>query len=403
MKKISLLIGLLTAGMQYAQITFEKGYFINNAGEKTEVLIKNLDWKNNPTEFEYKLDSSSDVKKERIKNIQEFGIDASERYVRKTIMIDRSSDHLNRMSDTRAPEFKEETLFLKYLVEGKSSLFYYESGDTRRFFYSTDNLNVTQLIYKPYAINESQIGYNEEYKKQLSESLKCGVDSKMIKKTDYEPTDLTKVFITYNECSTGQALIYGQAKVKKDLFNLTIRPGVNFSTVENNYHYYSVNDQTKFDSKAAFRIGAELEFILPFNKNKWAIFAEPTYQYYKNNTEISIIDGSYDGKKSKRSVDYKSIEIPFGVRHYFFINEQSKIFVNAAYVIDFNLNSAIIYDQTAFKISSGNNFAFGAGYKYNDKYSIEFRMGMSRNLLRNYFNFTSDYRTVSLILGYTLF
>lgn len=403
MKKISLLIGLLAAGMQYAQITFEKGYFINNAGERTEVLIKNLDWKNNPTEFEYKIDGSSDVKKENIKNIQEFGIDSLERYVRKTIMIDRSSDHLNRLSETKEPQFKEETLFLKYLVEGKSNLFYYENGDTRRFFYSTDGDNVKQLIYKPYAINESQIGYNEDYKKQLSESLTCGVDLKMIKKTDYEPTDLTKIFITNNECSTGQSLIYGQTKGKKDLFNLTIRPGVNFSTVENNYHYYSVNDQTKFDSKAAFRIGAELEFILPFNKNKWALFAEPTYQYYKNNTEVSIMDGSYNGKKSKRSVDYKSLEIPFGVRHYFFINKQSKVFVNATYVIDFDFNSAITYDQTDFKISSGNNFAFGAGYKYNDKYSVEFRMGMSRNLLRNYFNFASDYRTISLILGYTLF
>ncbi|WP_051881877.1 porin family protein [Chryseobacterium soli] len=403
MKKIGLLIGLLAAGMQYAQITFEKGYFINNAGERTEASIKNLDWKNNPTEFEYKLDNSSDVRKENIKNIQEFGIETLERYVRKTILIDRSSDHLNRLSETRAPEFKEETLFLKYLVEGKSNLFYYESGDTRRFFYSTDDGSVKQLIYKSYAINESQIGYNEEYKKQLSESLKCGVDSKMIKKTDYEPTDLTKIFITNNECSTGHTVLYGQAKVKKDLFNLTIRPGVNFSKVENNHHYYSVNDQTKFDSKATFRIGAELEFILPFNKNKWALFAEPTYQYYKNTTEVSLMDGSYNGKKSKRSVDYKSFEIPFGIRHYFFINKQSKIFVNAAYILDFNLNSAITYDQTEFKIASGNNFTFGAGYKYNDKYSLEFRMGMSRDLLRNYLNFASNYRTISVILGYTLF
>lgn len=103
------------------------------------------------------------------------------------------------------------------------------------------------------------------------------------------------------------------------------------------------------------------------------------------------------------SLDYKSLEIPFGVRHYFFINKQSKVFLNAAYVIDFDFNSTITYDQTDFKISSGNNLAFGAGYKYNDKYSVEFRMGMSRNLLRNYFNFASDYRTISLILGYTLF
>ena len=44
----------------FAQISFEKGYFINNANQKTNCLIKNQDWKDNPTEFEYKLDENSE-------------------------------------------------------------------------------------------------------------------------------------------------------------------------------------------------------------------------------------------------------------------------------------------------------------------------------------------------------
>ena len=29
----------------YSQIKFEKGYFINNYNDKTDCLIKNIDWK----------------------------------------------------------------------------------------------------------------------------------------------------------------------------------------------------------------------------------------------------------------------------------------------------------------------------------------------------------------------
>lgn len=33
----------------FSQVTFENGYFIGENTEKTEALIKNVDWKNNPT------------------------------------------------------------------------------------------------------------------------------------------------------------------------------------------------------------------------------------------------------------------------------------------------------------------------------------------------------------------
>jgi len=37
-----------------AQIKFESGYFIDKDGKRTDCLIQNRGWKNNPTEFHYK-------------------------------------------------------------------------------------------------------------------------------------------------------------------------------------------------------------------------------------------------------------------------------------------------------------------------------------------------------------
>lgn len=149
MKKLSLFTGLIAACFFNAQIKFEKGYVINNSGERAEVLIKNLDWKNNPTEFEYKISEASDIKKENIKHVQEFGMDHGNKYIRKTVMIDKSSEQLSHMSETGDPKFEEETVFLKYLVEGKADLLYYENSDLRKFFFSTDHSEVKQLLYKP--------------------------------------------------------------------------------------------------------------------------------------------------------------------------------------------------------------------------------------------------------------
>ena len=212
--------------------------------------------------------------------------------------------------------------------------------------------------------------------------------------------------MSYNSCSAASTAVnYNQVNEKRDLFNLNIRPGLNFSSFETVLSsYYNVDDEvTKFNRKAAFRIGLEAEFLLPFNKNKWAIFAEPTFQYYKTEKESVAYAGQFFETKSSRTVDYKSIEIPFGVRHYFFINDRSKVFVNIAYVFDVKMKSEIKYDFQILEISSGNNVAFGAGYKYNDRFSAEFRVSTNRNLLKNYNNFTSNYQTMSLIFGYTLF
>ncbi|PKF74916.1 PorT family protein [Chryseobacterium sp. PMSZPI] len=402
MKKIGLLAGLLAASTYYAQIKFEKGYFVDNSGTKKEVLIKNVDWKNNPVDFEYKTDESSEIKKESINNVQEFSIDGDQKYVRATVMLDRSSTNLNAMSDKRDPDFKKETLFLKYIIEGKADLLYYEDGNNRSFFYTSEQSEPEQLIYKSYYINESTIGYNEDFKKQIAQHLNCNIKGEQIQSTHYNKKDLTKIFAQYNECSGGSITDYGKQNAKKGLFHLNVRPGVNFSSLSLNAIH--TNDaKIDFGNYTSFRIGLEFEYVLPFNKNKWALFTEPTYQYYKGNVEAIENEGSYFENKYNITADYKSIELPIGVRHYFFLNDRSKIFINAAYLLDFSMNSSIEFKHSNLEISAVSNFIFGAGYKYNDKFSAEVRVGTSRNLLRNYVYLSSDYTSVSFILGYTLF
>lgn len=52
-----------------AQIRFEPGYFIDTANQKTECFIKNVDWKNNPTRFDYKLSENGELKTAEISKV----------------------------------------------------------------------------------------------------------------------------------------------------------------------------------------------------------------------------------------------------------------------------------------------------------------------------------------------
>ena len=108
-------------------------------------------------------------------------------------------------------------------------------------------------------------------------------------------------------------------------------------------------------------------------------------------------------------VDYKSIEVPLGVRYYMFLNDKSKLFTNISYVIDFAYNSTIQFFRqdnsmlNSLESKSRPNMAIGFGYKFMDTYGIEMRYCTSRNILGDYLYWSSDYRTISIVFGYSLF
>ena len=106
-------------------------------------------------------------------------------------------------------------------------------------------------------------------------------------------------------------------------------------------------------------------------------------------------------------VNYRSLEVPFGVRHYMFLNEDSKLFVNALVIMDFDFKSTFEFNRqgalSSLDINPGTNLAIGFGFNYDNRYSAEIRCYTPRDLLTNYGPWASDYDTLSLILGYTLF
>lgn len=201
MKRGLLLILLSVIGLtSYSQGKFEKGYFIDNNGTKTECLIQCLKWKYNPTKFDYKISSDAKLESHTIMDIKEFGASDDIKYVRQTVKIDRSSDNLSRLSKSVLPEFYVETLFLKEIVSGKARLFSYKEEDLERFFYTVKDKPVEQLIYKSYLLGEKRFGVNNKYRQQLWINMKfSGFKLSNFKRLRYRQRDLYKYFIRYNK------------------------------------------------------------------------------------------------------------------------------------------------------------------------------------------------------------
>lgn len=401
-----ILIFLLTfSSVSISQIVFEKGYFIDYADNKIECLIKNNDWRNNPTSFQYKLSESAQTRRGALEEVKEFGIYGTSKYIKAIVQIDRARNEINVISSLKEPDFREEELFLKVLIEGKATLYSYQEPNFLRLFFRVPDKDITQLVFREYKVYD-RVSQNNQYKRQLASNLICTtINTEYIDNLEYDKRNLKRAFKDYNECANASYIDHEPIQ-KKDLPRLSFRPGINLR------NFIAQNEITEewsneFESNISMRIGLELELILPFNKNKWSITLEPTYNSY--NTELIKDVSTVSGGFLKSVVQYNSLEIPIGLRHYLFLNDDSKLFVNVNYVFHTSNKSTLELlraDDSSLGeliLQGRRNLTLGIGYNQNNKYSIELRQHAGLNLLAEFPTWDSTLSTTSLIFGYTLF
>ncbi len=419
---LSVALSIFVFNKSYSQVSFEKGYFIDESDQRIECLIKNKDWKNNPTEFEYKIDPNGEAQTATILKVKEFGIVGFSKYVKATVEIDRSSDKPDQLSTDRNPIFQKEQLFLKSVIEGQASLFFYFDVDLVRFFYQVNGSKIKQLVYKPYLVTlegnsvtasgsfkptASFAKYNNYFRQQMLQDLACqSISEKDLAHINYDRASLRRIFIRYNKCTNSKYVDLEQ----KSLFHLTLRPTLNNgSLVVKNSSLDALS--VDFGKNTSFQLGMEAELVLPFNKSKWSIIVEPTYQRFKS--ERSKQSSQVAGGIIISKVNYESFELPIGVRHYFFLNKQSALFANVSFCANFPRNSSVQYFRDNgsslgldYAIQAPErNLTFGIGYKFKSRYRLELRynnrdlfspIGLQREA-------TANYTSLTLSAGFTLF
>lgn len=408
-KKLLTLLFFMISLNFYSQVNFEKAYFIDNNGIKTECFIKNKDKNDNPVDFEYKLDlDDSQIKVEDIKNVKEFKIGEVLKYERGMVKIDTSNVNLQVLNENREPEWKNATIFLKTLVESELTLYEYKKGNTRLFFYKKGNLQIEQLIYKKYIIDENlatRIGTNNDFQKQLWQNLNC--DNKSIDtflKLKYNRRDLIKYFIDYNACKNNATVDYAQ-KMEKGNVNVKVLAGITSSSLSLSNSLFQI--EADFDKKINFTFGGEFEWILPVNKNKWSLFLAPSYNSYKNITTVVINNTgpfSSDTQIENWEASLSYLDVSAGFKYYMFLSSDSKLFVECSYSVMKVMDSDIHSNDGDFKLESKfqNGISYGIGYSFKNKFNVEIKH-RSLDILDNYVYYESKYSSTSLVFGYTIF
>lgn len=409
MKKLQYLFIILFAIPSFGQINYEAGYIINNDGIKTECLIRNVAWQDNPTAIEYRL-SKDDHKTNtaNITDIKEFCIGSSYKYRRFNTKIDRSNSEILTLSSEKNPIWKNETVLLKLLVEGEANLYQYNGNGNQRYFISTGNHEkVEQLIYKEYYAQNNVITENNAFRQQLFTTLrsdKFTVDD--FKNLPYEKKKIIEIIVKYNTSKNKQITNF-EPKQNKGILNLRAQLGVDYASlfyVNSMKHFtFQQNYSADFPEKAILSIGAEIEYILPFNQKKWGLLFESNYQSYHSD---AITSDNYP-----ISIAYKYINLIFGLRHYLFLNKRSSLFINAGITYGMPFNSFSIRQfppedwqtepTTHTESIGGNGNGFlGLGYSF-EKYNIELRYNTARELfLKESNNIHTDYHSIGIIIGY---
>jgi len=395
MKKIILsFILIILSAKSFGQVGFEKGYFIDNDNRRTECFIKNYDWYNNPTQFVYKTEVSDSLLKGDIQSVTEFGIYNNSKFIRANVNIDRSGTKLDELSYEKNPIWSQEQLFLKVLIEGKASLYSYNEYNVSRFFYSNANSPLQQLIYKQYIKNEGELLANNAYRQQLWTDVKCeSTTSQTLERLDYYQKALETYFKTYNKCSGDTSAVDFSSKPKRNFVNLKITPGFTISSL--NLYNYNTTENNDFGSNISYRLGLEVEYVLPFNKNKWSVIFEPNYQYY-------AAEKKFQYYILPIAIRYSCIEFPVGVRYYYSVNDKLRIFGNGFLITNYNINFSPNIKFTPhnyLEITSTNCLAFGGGVDYK-KISFEVRIYTNKDLTSTYVNYRTFYPRFSFIFGY---
>src|SRR5438105_2475886 len=143
-----LLAALIAPFASIGQPVFETGYFVDNQNNKTECLIKVLDWSNTPSpeELVYKINNESQPVTLKITDVMEFGSPNKFKFIRAKVAMDLSGED-GALSNKREPDWYTDQLFLRVLVEGSVNLYVFNDDHSKKFFIGSDAMPIEQLVY----------------------------------------------------------------------------------------------------------------------------------------------------------------------------------------------------------------------------------------------------------------
>lgn len=269
-----------------AQKNFKPGYIVKNQGDTIKGYIEFMEWDNNPEKIKFKVTLAEKESEYDVLTIQSFGV-ANEIYKKAIIQKETSLRSIDALSNSPEYNFVTDTCFIKVLIDGSKSLYYLKQLNEEPNLYIEQNNKIELLLFKKYntLINGvTQVAERKDYVKQLSEYLpQCPSAFNQIENIRYKKSELVKLFKEYFKCiNENPAYIQTYEKIKS---KFGVLAGLQHSNAvfKSNSVTFDEIENTTFNKPVSFTAAVFADLILPRTLNKWSIYNELAYSYYKLN------------------------------------------------------------------------------------------------------------------------
>ncbi len=384
-------LGIFSAGA-FAQMSYEAGYYIDNAGEKVEGFIKNVDWKRNPKDFSFKKSLSESPRTLFIEDVQAFEVIDQIKYIRRLILVDKSTDYRYQLNDSMVPENEYDEVFLRVIVEGNASLYELRTNYNTRFYVSVNGSTVEQLEFKRFKIDNHDIETNDAYQDQLYELIVCSsIDEDRFFSLEYTRSVLEDFFIEMNTCLGSSSKRY--IVQKRERYNIMIGPRL----VYNSLYINDSNAHRSYDFGKSMSISfsAELELFLPYYNNRMAFFIGVSHLEFEFE---HTADFGY------ASIKHRSISVPAGLRLSYYLSEKSRLFLQAGASYTFKNNTYFKsdYRNNITETTPVWNVLIGSGIVISDQINVQVNVEPWKEFFMVIRTMDLDYTSVSLTTSYHL-
>jgi hypothetical protein len=266
----------------FAQKNPEPGTVVLNNGDSIKGFILNKDWRINPDKIVFKKTLSDQNTVYTVDQVKSFFLVKSNSwYMASKVTIDRTPNNIEELSAFKGTANVEDTLFLKVLVRGNTSL-YYAYDFKQHFFIQQGNGNLQELVVQRSVMKNNQgnpaVKTFDRYKLQLNSiTADCPSLKDRIKKLAYTTKSLTSFIVDYNACSAKPIQFIAKAVKAK------IKLGAVLGGTATHISFKTSIPQLKnssFKTSYTPAAGIFLNVTLPHNNETWSIYNELLYKSY---------------------------------------------------------------------------------------------------------------------------
>ena len=321
MNKFLLFLTLISI-FGYSQNNFKESSIVFKDGLTKKGFVNYVKTRNTPQKFKFKSSTESEIEILDSTNIISVEISDITKFVfREKIEVKFQSKSLSTANNSKV-EYLDR--FIEVIVDGEYSLCNYSDNQYEEFYYFGNDLNLRSLKTKSFYNNENKLFVNEEYKTELITNLAKNNTEliKEINETSLDRSDLSKLFYIINK----KDLAILKAKSDSGFVNINFTSDLNFIKFK--------DTNIDYGNKTLINFGGEIEYMLPYYNNLFAIEIAPSFSiyndeaiYYNDSQIVSIfypVDANNGKKVSMKSTTFST---PFNLKIYP-INKKIKIYTS---------------------------------------------------------------------------